>query len=142
MFVIQRNEHLFKHWFLYGIFISIFLAFVYPQIGTNDGDRLTDRWRWKETKCCLLGPLKPEWTVKSFGTMFIFFLNGCSIRSEVNGLFNIFDINIIERSSRNCIEHFSNIEFIYLFKSFPSSSVRFSLHFSQQSIEHWHINIK
>lgn len=43
MFVIQRNEHLFKHWFLYGIFISIFLAFVYPQIGTNDGDRLTDR---------------------------------------------------------------------------------------------------
>ena len=32
---------------------------------------------------CLLGPLKPEWTVKLFGTMLIFFLNGCSIRSEV-----------------------------------------------------------
>lgn len=46
-------------------------------------DRQTD-FRWtKEKQRCLLGPLKPEWTVKSLGTMFIFFLNGCSIRSEV-----------------------------------------------------------
>ena len=30
-----------------------------------------------------LGPLKPDWTIKLLGTMIIFLLNGCSIRSEV-----------------------------------------------------------
>lgn len=30
-----------------------------------------------------LGPLKPDATVKLLGTMIIFLLNGCSVRSEV-----------------------------------------------------------
>jgi len=66
MFVLDRKQHLSKYWFLYGIFLSIMLAFIYPNFGSKDG------------------PLKPDWTIKLFGTMLIFFLNGCSIRSEVN----------------------------------------------------------
>ncbi|UJR27294.1 hypothetical protein I4U23_008589 [Adineta vaga] len=64
MFVLNRKTHLSKYWFLYGIFLSILLAFIYPELGSKEG------------------PLKPESTVKFLGTMIIFLLNGCSIRSE------------------------------------------------------------
>jgi len=50
--------------FFMEFFFSIILAFIYPEFGSKEG------------------PLKPEWTIKSFGTILIFLLNGCSIRSE------------------------------------------------------------
>ncbi|CAF0757206.1 unnamed protein product [Adineta ricciae] len=64
MFVLNRKAHLSKYWFLYGIFLSILLAFIYPELGSKEG------------------PLKPDSTIKFLGTMIIFLLNGCSIRSE------------------------------------------------------------
>ncbi|CAF0851658.1 unnamed protein product [Rotaria sordida] len=64
MIAFDRQTHLSKYWFLYGIFFSIILAFIYPEFGSTEG------------------PLKPEWTIKLLGTIIIFLLNGCSIRSE------------------------------------------------------------
>ncbi|CAF1676963.1 unnamed protein product [Rotaria magnacalcarata] len=64
MIVFNRKTHLSKYWFLYGIFFSIILAFIYPEFGSKEG------------------LLKPEWTIKSLGTIIIFLLNGCSIRKE------------------------------------------------------------
>ncbi|CAF4018385.1 unnamed protein product [Rotaria sp. Silwood2] len=64
MIAFDRQTHLSKYWFLYGIFFSIILAFIYPEFGSKEG------------------PLKPEWTIKSLGTIIIFLLNGCSIRRE------------------------------------------------------------
>ncbi len=37
MFVLDRHKHLSKYWFLYGIFFSIILAFIYPELGSKEG---------------------------------------------------------------------------------------------------------
>jgi hypothetical protein len=37
MLVFNQKTHLSKHWFLYGIFLSIILAFIYPEFGSKEG---------------------------------------------------------------------------------------------------------
>jgi hypothetical protein len=37
MFALDRKQHLSKYWFLYGIFFSIIIAFIYPEFGSKEG---------------------------------------------------------------------------------------------------------
>ena len=86
MFAFDRKTHLSKHWFLYGIVCSILLALIYPELGLKEGHARKDDdldGERNNQASSLLGPLRPEWTVKFLGTIVIFLFNGCSIRSEV-----------------------------------------------------------
>lgn len=38
MVAFDRQAHVAKHWFLYGILLAIVAAFLYPELGSNEGD--------------------------------------------------------------------------------------------------------
>jgi hypothetical protein len=38
MLAFDRQAHFVKHWFLYGILLAIVAAFLYPELGSNEGD--------------------------------------------------------------------------------------------------------
>ncbi|KAF5294331.1 hypothetical protein FQR65_LT10784 [Abscondita terminalis] len=58
------TDHLVKHWLLIGIFVCIFLASIYPSLGSQGG------------------PLKPEYTCKYGAVSIIFLISGLSLKAD------------------------------------------------------------
>ncbi|KAK4878392.1 hypothetical protein RN001_010898 [Aquatica leii] len=58
------TDYLKKHWLLVGIFVCIFLASIYPSLGSKEG------------------PLKPEYTCKYGAVSTIFFISGLTLKAD------------------------------------------------------------
>lgn len=137
MFILDQRKHLSKYWFLYGICLSILLAYIYPELGGKEGFEFVIVTKMSTLRSSL-GPLRPDWTIKLIGTMIIFLLNGCSIRSEVWEDWNRWNLFI---EIRNSIKRCFNIEFICSYNYFHLLFVQLFSQDYRQSIELSPINI-